>query len=352
VNKALKQLETLQAATGVAALNTLRLGADVPDGDSVGIGSRVYECDDRKESDVAAGRVRVPVFNGHANATLNFDDTQNVVDGNTVTVGTKVYTFKAVLSNVDGHVKIGPTITRSIYNLVAAMNVGYPDLIDVPACYGELNDVGEGRGIAYATAMTRNLADINAFFGGDFDLQIAHWPGGAAGNSIALASTLIGNSGWAEGAQVATVPPPSAAQFAAALVTALNNDPLGSVFAENLDGEVVVWSRRAGDVRLPCSSSFTDAGNEWEWTTLLGGLLERNDLAVLAGVARVVTQEESNQQRMHFVFGLEPKGALVQLRSASGEHVDFEGTVHCDGRRITLTWTFAAGQICNLIVFN
>lgn len=45
-----------------------------------------------------------------------------VVNGDTVTIGTKVYTFQSALTNVDGNVKIGGTAAASLTNLFNAIN--------------------------------------------------------------------------------------------------------------------------------------------------------------------------------------------------------------------------------------
>ncbi len=354
--KLLSELRDWHAASGALAFNVLRLTAAVPAGNTLTIGNRIYECDDQVASAVATGHVRVPVFNGHANATLNFDDSQNVADGNTVTVGTKVYTFKTTLANVDGYVAIGPTLERSIYNLVAAMNVGNADLYEPPANYGALNDVGEGAGVAYAAAMTPNAAGIEAMYGGDFDLQIAHRAGGTAGNSIALAETLVGSGAWAEGNQVDAVATPTADQFATALVTALNRDPGGPVWAERLSAtEVLVWSRRPGDVRSVCEAAFTQGGNGWDQATLGGGMPAQDALRAVCGVVRTPTALEITRQRLHFVFGFEPHGVVLQVRSSAGVPVAFDGVVTLSGRRVTVTAAtvaLAAGQVFQVLVFQ
>lgn len=356
MSKSISQLKLLRTLEGVPAVNVLRLGADVRDGDTVSIGGRVYECDDQAQVQVVAGRVPVHVFNGYANATLNFDDTQNVVDGNTITIGTKVYTFKAVLTNVDGYVKIGPTIHRSIYNFVAALNVGNVGLYEPPYNYGALNDIGEGAGAAYAAAMTKNSADVEGGYGNDFDVTIAHRGGGASGNTIALDETLIGNASWAEGNLIAGVPHPTAVQFGSALATALNNDPLGTVFAEQVSAsEVLVWSRRLGDVRLACASAFTSGANLWQWPTLTNGVAVREGLMPFGAARRVASAEEAAQGRMYFVFGFDPVGTFLQVRSGAGAHIAFDGGVTLQGRRVTVTSgaiAIAAGQVFNLIAFR
>ena len=358
MNKPVAQLQQLLSLQGVPAVNVLRLGGTtVPDGDTVSIGGRVYECDDQQAETITAGHVRVSVFIRCAEATLGFCDTLNVVDGNTVTIGGKVYTFKTTLANVDGYVKIGPTIHRSIYNLVAAVNVGYPDLIEEPACYGEKNDVGEGAGIAYAAATTRNAANVNAGYGGDYDFWLVHWPGGAIGNTVTLAATLEGNGHWVSNVTTMSGPShPSVAQFGSALVAALNNDPAGPVFAEVVSAsEILVWSRRFGDVRLPCTASFTDPLNHWAETTLLGGPAGRDELAPVVGVRRVVSAAEASASHLHVVLGFVPTGAVVQVTDA-GALLAFDGTVTITGRRVTVSATgdvdLTAGRIVQVLAFR
>lgn len=55
-------------------------------------------------------------------ATGTLTATDQPVDGETVTIGTKVYTFQDTLTNVDGHVKIGASLAASLTNLKNAIN--------------------------------------------------------------------------------------------------------------------------------------------------------------------------------------------------------------------------------------
>lgn len=71
----------------------------------------------------------------------------NAGDTETVTIGSKTYTFQATLTNVDGNVKIGANAAATIANLVAAINLD------------------PGAGTTFATAMTIHptaTASINA----------------------------------------------------------------------------------------------------------------------------------------------------------------------------------------------
>ena len=68
-------------------------------------------------------------------------------DTETVTIGTKVYTFQTTLTNVDGNVKIGANASGTIDNLIAAINLT------------------AGAGTTYAALMTENDAGVYAAVG-------------------------------------------------------------------------------------------------------------------------------------------------------------------------------------------
>jgi len=356
LKRTLSQVNALQQATEVPAVNVLKLVAAVPDGDTVAVGERVYECDDTVPGTITAGRVRVPVFMGYATAQLNFDDTLTVANGNTVTIGGKTYTFRTTLTNVDGYVQIGPTTHRTIYNLVAAINRGKGGALNPPADFGDFNDVGEGPGVAYAAAMTVHPKNLRAQYDGDYALELWDRDGGVAGGTIALAATLAGNTVWLEGNFMNPPAPPSANAFGAALVAALNSDPQGRVWAEQISAsEVLVWSRRPGVVVTSCTANFTNGGNLWEAAALSGGVPARNELSVVAGAQRVVTAAEAAAGRLHLVFGFEPLTALLQVRSSVGAHVASDAAVTAVGRRVTVTAAtvaLTAGQVINLVVFR
>lgn len=103
----------------------------------------------------------------YAYAFLELDTNFN--NGDTVTIGTKVYTMQDVLTDVDGNVKIdGSTINQSLQNLAAAMVLA------------------DGAGTTYAASMTANV-DADAVVRGNVLKAIA-LTAGVAGNSIAVAT--------------------------------------------------------------------------------------------------------------------------------------------------------------------
>ena len=95
-------------------------------------------------------------------------------NGETVTIGTKTYTFQTVLTNVDGNVLIGANATASLANLAAAINLG------------------AGSGTVYAAATTANT-DVFATSGAS-TLSLFALSAGTAGNSIATTETATNAS--------------------------------------------------------------------------------------------------------------------------------------------------------------
>jgi hypothetical protein len=98
-------------------------------------------------------------------------------NGNTVTIGSKVYTFQTVLTNVDGNVFIGATLAISLANLLAAMNLG------------------AGSGTAYAAATTKAPLALG------LTSDATHFTAGArrhgmSGNLVKVSTTVAGAS-WA-----------------------------------------------------------------------------------------------------------------------------------------------------------
>jgi hypothetical protein len=94
----------------------------------------------------------------------DFDDTE------TCTIGAKVYTFQASLTNVDGNIQIGATVTDTLANFVKAIN---------------LTGVA---GTDYATAMTRHPL-VDAVSSSATTLVVRARMNGTAGNHIATSET-------------------------------------------------------------------------------------------------------------------------------------------------------------------
>lgn len=97
--------------------------------------------------------------------------TGNPANAETVTLGSKVYTFQTVLTNVDGNVKIGATAALSLQNLFAAVNLN-----------------GGVPGTDYAAAMTVHPS-IFAEALTATTIRFRAKTGGTAGNALATTET-------------------------------------------------------------------------------------------------------------------------------------------------------------------
>lgn len=119
----------------------------------------------------ALSGVAAVVTDGAIAATGSLTLIVNPANTETVTIGTKVYTFQTVLTNVDGNVLIGATPLASAQNLSAAINLG------------------AGAGTTYAAATT--LHPTVSGNGGN-PLVLTAKTAGVAGNFIATTETLAG----------------------------------------------------------------------------------------------------------------------------------------------------------------
>ena len=109
------------------------------------------------------------------------------VDGETLTIGSKTYTFEAALTDVDGNVAIGGDLATTQANFAAAI------------------DLGPGSGTAYAASMTKNT-DVRADSGGfdsDDRLELRARASGTAGNSIAVSETFDAEENFFDGTTLA-----------------------------------------------------------------------------------------------------------------------------------------------------
>lgn len=116
-------------------------------------------------------------------------DTTNVNDGDTVTIGSKTYTFKTALTPTEGEVLIGGDSDASLLNLIRAINhSGTPDT--------DYKCAAANTQVTAATSVTANAFAITAI------------TGGLEGNSIATTTTSAHLS-WGDetltGGEVATI---------------------------------------------------------------------------------------------------------------------------------------------------
>ena len=102
-------------------------------------------------------------------ATGTLTNATNFLDTETVTIGSKVYTFQTALTNVDGNIQIGATVADSHANLAAAINL----------------DVGAGTDYAAATTIHPTVSATDTATTTVVTAKVA----GTAGNAIATTET-------------------------------------------------------------------------------------------------------------------------------------------------------------------
>lgn len=137
-------------------------------------GATIIPIDLTKSGDVAAGTALTNPSGGTISAGYKGVLTLSGQPGNTetVTVGTKVYTFQTTLTNVNGNVKIGGSVSESIDNLIAAINLD-----------------SSLAGTGYAAAMTAQPESIRAQAGPGNTMVVR-------GSAASTSTETLTNGSW------------------------------------------------------------------------------------------------------------------------------------------------------------
>ena len=107
----------------VAAAGLLTLTGTVLDGETITIGSQVFEIDNNSAVSGTNVAIDVSSYTVKAKGTLTVTGASpQIADGFTITLGTKTYTFKNTLTATEGQIKIGASDTATLVNAVSALN--------------------------------------------------------------------------------------------------------------------------------------------------------------------------------------------------------------------------------------
>lgn len=109
----------------------------------------------------------------------------NPTDGDTMTVGTKTYLFQDTLTNTDGNIQIGGTLSETQDHIVKAFSLTGTAGVEYAASMSEHPTVGIGSFVSDQATLTAKTA-------------------GAAGNSIATTETFIADTNVFDGATLGT----------------------------------------------------------------------------------------------------------------------------------------------------
>lgn len=165
--------------------------------------------------------------------------TGNVLNTETVTIGTKVYTFQTVLTDVDGNVLIGATASDSLDNLIAAITLG------------------AGAGTLYAASTTLHPTVTAAAGAGD-TMDATAKVAGPAGNAIVTTETIATTGSWG-GATL------SGGAFGRIIVAGATLADETLAATANATVETAGVRGDAGDLTIDASGNLVSAGG-LDWT--------------------------------------------------------------------------------------
>lgn len=303
------------AGAGCHAVNVLRVASVVAVTETVTIGSRVYEAW-LGGTAVTAGRITVDVSAGgtKASGTLTWNNSNAVADGETVTIDTKVYTFKTTLTGVEGQVLRLTGGDDALLNLIRAINhTGTPGTDYVAAAVHPT--------VSAAVAVTAHAFAVTALLTG------------TGPNTIATTETATGLS-WGA-ATLASGANPTGAQFVTAMALAINANELHHGATAIGTNELLVFSNRGGNTTLPCTETLAGSNNAWHSATMYGAHPQKQIKQM--HVARVPIAGEVTLGNMHFHFPFAVGFVLPQIRvTSTGVSKAWDGATIISGNRVTL----------------
>lgn len=314
----LSALDALRQTQGQFSMNVLRVASASQDGETVTIGSNVYEIDTTVVAGVTAGRVRVNCSGGSTAAaigTLTLTDIPHADD--TVIVGTVTYTFKSSVTTTANQVKIGDTAEASIDNLVAAINKA------------------AGGGTTYGSATVANPEASAAKATAATMAATARIPG-TVGNAVDSAGSMTHGS-WGT-AHLASGVDPTAGETSDALITAINANTAEVVDAFDIGAnEVLVVHNALGINALACTETLGGSNNAWASATMYGGAVVTEPIKIQRLMSRAPLSTEVTMENMHFYFPFAPVHAIALVRVTSGGAAKaWDGALTITGNRVTL----------------
>lgn len=184
---------------------------------------------------------------GKATGTLTSDNT-NVANNDTVTIGTKVYTFKTALTPAEGEVLIGANADASLLNLIHAINhTGVPGT-DYQVAVADPNVTAAASVTAHAFLVTA-IKDGVAGNGIPTTETSAHLSWGAAVTGGALGNTTPAGDRVLLKTNGASFTQPLLVELNEIQITAFDGtSPVVSIVSQNLDGSGEVIEFAIGDI--------------------------------------------------------------------------------------------------------
>ncbi len=286
-----------------------------------------------------------------ATGTLTSDNT-NVADAATVTIDTKVYTFKTALTPTEGEVLIGADADASLLNLIRAINhtgtagtdyscaAAHPTVSAAASVTSHAfaitaRTAGAAGNLLASTETSSHLSfGAATLTGGSSKLNLTALAKGTAGNSLATTETMTSGSFGAS--TLADGVDPTAAEFTTAFTACINADTGGEVRAERITANEVLLTSEQNNKLYACTETLAGSNNVFAAAAMFGGADVPAELPAASIVKRAATATEVTLLKMHFIFGHDVSAAFVQVRDTSGVIKAFDGATTYSGRRVTL----------------
>lgn len=291
--KTLSQISAIFAASAALYQNVLFVAAASKEGETITIGSYVFEID--TNGSVTSGRTAVDLSGSSAaKATQTLTLAGNAVAAETVTIGSVVYTWATTPTTTANTVKVGATAAESIDNLVAAITAA----------------AGSGTLYGSATVVHPQVTAVRS----SSTMVITALVKGTAANAYATTETMTNGSFGA--ATMAGGVDPTAAQTIAALVTTINAT-IPKARASAITGGLVLIDNE-GRGSKATTETLSGSGNAWLATTTYG--IDSGGAIPNVGiiVQRTATALEDAAKVMVFGFPEPPVAFSVQVRGSTG----------------------------------
>jgi hypothetical protein len=299
------ELNALPVNKGLRAVGVLRVASAVEDAQTVTIGADIYEVDTCSAgAHVGAGNIRLNLTGGstvRSRGTLTVD-TQPTA-GDTMTIGTKVYTFVPNgTANADGEVGVGTSLATAKTNIVAAVNGS------------------DGHNVAHTlvtmAAFVVNNAVVTAIWGGTDGDAIATTETFAAGTNVFDAATL--------GTTTAGVDP-TAGEMTTAFAAAVNASGTEPISAYRVGAnEVLLYADSVGVLTTALAETLLGANNLVDSAAMRAGAAAAT--LKMAYAARVPNATEIALDHMAVVLDFAPTVVWVQVRvTATGALKAWDG---------------------------
>jgi hypothetical protein len=232
-----------------AATGTLTIGGVVIHGETVTIGSRVYEFVAGAAATGSNVAVNIAASMAAAQGTLTIDTQPTAL--NTMTIGTRTYVFVANgTANAEGEISVGTNLATAQANIIAAIN--------------GTDSVNTANSLVTAAAFAANASVLTAKIEGTVGNSIVTTENFTAGTNVFDAATLGTTTAGTDC---------SAANAITALVAAITADTSAVVTAVDGAGDtMVVTSKVTGTAGNAYASTETMANGAWGAATLTGGV--------------------------------------------------------------------------------